>query len=372
MTSTEKFLAARATYYRAKDEADSAREREVKAEYARLRAEDKAAGRDTSGKSVQSRRTLAHDIVMMRPETRERRDAVAAIERHYQAFTKAVTDAEAEELALDAEARVQPARTQNEREAFLRFADHWWSQTAPSDPAGRGAAPRPTGSTGTSPIDATEGGAYMARKTTTRKTAAAKTSASKKTTAARKNTAAPKATATKYQQAEKTAEGLDLTALLLEGLKAEGVKASKLVAPAGHYYRVLVGKAPIAYVNHRKGGGLRIEPKLEGKELPKSVKGFTAQPKVRGGLGYIGTFTNAEEIKQAVAALVLAAAKVSAEAEKKAAAPAAARKAPAKAAADGPAVTPNAVVVREGEASLALVAVTNEDGTKTTKLEPVS
>lgn len=58
-------------------------EAEVKRVYADMRAADKAAGRDTSGKSVATRRTIAYDVVMMSDEAHARRDAVDALEAVY-------------------------------------------------------------------------------------------------------------------------------------------------------------------------------------------------------------------------------------------------------------------------------------------------
>lgn len=60
---------------------------EVKRVYGVLRDEDKAAGRDTSGKSVATRRTLASDIVLMSDENRERHDALNAAEDAYRSLT---------------------------------------------------------------------------------------------------------------------------------------------------------------------------------------------------------------------------------------------------------------------------------------------
>jgi len=54
-----------------------------KREYARLRAEDKAAGRDTSGKSVQRRQGLAHTAASRDPEVRAAADAMDAADLAY-------------------------------------------------------------------------------------------------------------------------------------------------------------------------------------------------------------------------------------------------------------------------------------------------
>lgn len=78
-TWIERFTETRAAWLAAKDALDHDYEAAVKVEYARLRAADKAAGRDTSGKSVQNRRTAAYDLVMMRDEWRARRDEVDAL-----------------------------------------------------------------------------------------------------------------------------------------------------------------------------------------------------------------------------------------------------------------------------------------------------
>lgn len=61
-----------------------------KAKYAELRARDKAEGRDTSGKSVQGRRCVAHDVVMMSDEARARREIVRAAEAAYDAAKAAI------------------------------------------------------------------------------------------------------------------------------------------------------------------------------------------------------------------------------------------------------------------------------------------
>lgn len=77
------FVELRRRYTEARDAADAFAEAEIKAEYARRRAEDKAAGRDTSGRSVATRRLRAYDTVMLRADVRERYAAVREIEDAY-------------------------------------------------------------------------------------------------------------------------------------------------------------------------------------------------------------------------------------------------------------------------------------------------
>lgn len=86
MSFIERWTAARDAYVTARDALHAEMEERIKAEYARLRAEDKAAGRDTSGKSVQNRRVLAFDRVNMSDDIRARREAV---EQLYQAYKAA-------------------------------------------------------------------------------------------------------------------------------------------------------------------------------------------------------------------------------------------------------------------------------------------
>jgi hypothetical protein len=81
MTYIERYREAAARLEKARERYAAEQEARVKVEYARRRAEDKAAGRDTSGKSVSRRRTLAHDSVMMHdPEMRKVIDELTAAE----------------------------------------------------------------------------------------------------------------------------------------------------------------------------------------------------------------------------------------------------------------------------------------------------
>lgn len=82
-TWMERYTAAREAYYAIKDEVDAWYDERIREEYAAMRAADKAAGRDTSGKSVADRRRAAYDVVMMSDEARAKRDAV---EVAYQAY----------------------------------------------------------------------------------------------------------------------------------------------------------------------------------------------------------------------------------------------------------------------------------------------
>lgn len=65
--TTHDYIEAKRELRRLRELEREAFEERVKAEYAKRRADDKAAGRDTSGKSVSLRQLRAHDTVMMDP-----------------------------------------------------------------------------------------------------------------------------------------------------------------------------------------------------------------------------------------------------------------------------------------------------------------
>jgi hypothetical protein len=138
----------------------------------------------------------------------------------------------------------------------------------------------------------------------------AKRSTAKPAAKARPKAAAKAKTATPRAKAKPEApevETPDLTKALLDGLAAEGIEARAVVSPKGNFYRVEIDeKTTIAFVNYRAKGALRIEPRLVGGRAPK---GFTAQEKVRQGLGFVATIATEKEIALAVAALKLAAEK---------------------------------------------------------------
>lgn len=92
MTWIERYTAAADAYKTARDEYRTWFDAAVKAEYARRRAADKAAGRDTGGGSVQGRHQLAYDRIMMSSEARTK---IAEVERLHQEFTEASTPKEA-------------------------------------------------------------------------------------------------------------------------------------------------------------------------------------------------------------------------------------------------------------------------------------
>lgn len=83
MTWMERYTAARDNYQAIKAESDAWFEGRVREEYAAMRAADKAAGRDTSGKSVSMRRRVAYDSVLMSDECRAKR---AAVRTAYEAY----------------------------------------------------------------------------------------------------------------------------------------------------------------------------------------------------------------------------------------------------------------------------------------------
>lgn len=56
----DEFTEARRRYWEARDALVARQEAAIKVRYAELRAEDRAAGKDTSGKSVQERRLRAY------------------------------------------------------------------------------------------------------------------------------------------------------------------------------------------------------------------------------------------------------------------------------------------------------------------------
>jgi hypothetical protein len=119
--------------------------------------------------------------------------------------------------------------------------------------------------------------------------------------------ASPKKPAAKKAEPKPEAPSVDLAKLLFEGLAAEGVKAKKVSPPtSSHYFKIEVDGKLVAFVNLRKGGALRVEPKLVGGRAPK---GFEAQEKVRQGLGFVATISTEKEIGNAVAAVKLAAEK---------------------------------------------------------------
>lgn len=136
------------------------------------------------------------------------------------------------------------------------------------------------------------------------KTTAKKTTATKSTT----KKAAPKAAAKKAEKPE-----VELTKPLLDGLAAEGVKASKVMSKTGRYFRLVAdvdGKtATLAWVNFRKGGALNVDLRVEGGRTPK---GFSPKKTPRNGFGFIGNFETEKEIASAVAGLKLAAEKAAA------------------------------------------------------------
>jgi hypothetical protein len=107
--------------------------------------------------------------------------------------------------------------------------------------------------------------------------------------------------------ASKTPDGLDLSKLLLDGLKAQGVKATRSVAPSKHAYRVAVRGTTIAHVIYRAAGALRIRARLDRGEQVEGFKPVTEES-LRQGLGQIGTFRDEAGIAQAVTALARAAA----------------------------------------------------------------
>ncbi len=82
-TFADRLTAAAAAYTTARDDYWAWRDAAIAAEYARRRTEDRAAGRDTSGKSVQLRQLRSYDTVIMSDEARARRDAVDAVEAEY-------------------------------------------------------------------------------------------------------------------------------------------------------------------------------------------------------------------------------------------------------------------------------------------------
>lgn len=86
MTYAERMTEAARLYTEARDAALAKQEADIKARYAELRAEDKAAGRDTSGKSVQRRQTLAFDQVIMSDEHRAIWREVDKLEDAYRAL----------------------------------------------------------------------------------------------------------------------------------------------------------------------------------------------------------------------------------------------------------------------------------------------
>lgn len=85
-TWVQKIERTAAAYHAAKAAQDAYYEQAWRTEYARRRAEDKAAGRDVSGKSVSGRRVRAMDVAWMSdPVMREMRDATEQAEAAYRA-----------------------------------------------------------------------------------------------------------------------------------------------------------------------------------------------------------------------------------------------------------------------------------------------
>lgn len=81
---------ARRAYLAVCDERIAWMDKAIEVEYKRRREEDKAAGRDTSRGSVQRRRQLAYDAVMMSDEGQAWLDRVAAVDAVYRAAQEVV------------------------------------------------------------------------------------------------------------------------------------------------------------------------------------------------------------------------------------------------------------------------------------------
>jgi hypothetical protein len=194
-----------------------------------------------------------------------------------------------------------------------------------TDPARREVEPsRPTGSAGTDPTDATQRRAYMARKTATPSTASTKTAA------------APKAEAVQFQP------------LLIAALKAEGVKPEVRVAPKGNYSSLLLDGTNIAYLDKQTSKGMKVIAAGKPGELKNGFVAsgrsgkFAAQLLVSKEAEVAKAAAGLKLVAEALAAATRPAPKAKAEPKPKPAPKAKAEQA------DGPAVTPNAVVVREG------------------------
>jgi hypothetical protein len=99
-----------------------------------------------------------------------------------------------------------------------------------------------------------------------------------------------------------TAGTVDLHALLLTALKAEGIKPKVRWAPSGNYASLLVGDTNIGYVFKQTRNGIRVEPAATKKDLPRGAKGW--QPGKRSEqFALVGVFNSEAAIAQAVVGL---------------------------------------------------------------------
>jgi hypothetical protein len=93
----------------------------------------------------------------------------------------------------------------------------------------------------------------------------------------------------------------NLTKTLLDGLKADGLKATKHDSKSGGDYRLRVDGFTVAHVYKRPNGALRIYVRAE--KLPKTIaKDFTQTT----NSGYSATFKTESEIAKAIAAVKVA------------------------------------------------------------------
>ena len=119
-----------------------------------------------------------------------------------------------------------------------------------------------------------------------------------------------KTTATKPETA-----AADLMKVLLDELKAQGVKVTPKWAPSKNYASLLVGGTNIGYVFKQTSRGMRIEPAASIADLPKGTKGW--KPGTRSErFALVGQVTTEAEAKAAAAVLKATDAKRAAAAAK--------------------------------------------------------
>ena len=126
-----------------------------------------------------------------------------------------------------------------------------------------------------------------------------------------KKPAAKKTAAKKPAAPEAEAPKADLLALVLDGLKAEGVKPTVRWNPKRTYASLLVGKKNIGYVFKQSAKGMRVEPAASKADLPAGTKVF--KPGTRSALfALVGTVATEADAAHAVTALKAAHAKTQA------------------------------------------------------------
>lgn len=105
-------------------------------------------------------------------------------------------------------------------------------------------------------------------------------------------------------------EALNLHQMLLAGLEAEGLKVKPKWSPSGSYASYYVGGKNIGYVFKQTRTGVRVEPAATKADLRGTgVKGFV-EGKRSERFALVGIASDAASVKQAVAALKVAADKL--------------------------------------------------------------